>query len=148
LRSALLLRKLSRPRRRMADIASALEKLTAVASPVPPYNTDLVRQAWNSMVRARRDAVDESISYRDRRATDPLAWAYVSQLWTDHIIVELDNDGGSEKYIRVPYTVNAPASSISDVVFGEPVRVREVFVAASAKSRENALERVRLAAQG
>jgi hypothetical protein len=125
----------------VADLAAVLEKLTAVASPAPSYNTELVRQAWDAHTRSRKDT-SADLSYRDRKAADPLAYSYVEQLWTDHIIVRLDDTSRMGVYIRVPYTVSAPAASISDVVFGTPEKVREVFVAASARSRSQALDRV------
>jgi hypothetical protein len=125
----------------MADLAAALEKLTAVASPAMSYNTDLIRQAWNTVTRKRRnDAIASSSS------PEPIPYSYVDQLWSDHIIVRLDDDSSISGYLRVPFTVNAPGVGIEDVVFGTPEKVREVFVAASARSREQSLNRVLLAA--
>lgn len=134
----------------MADLASALEKLTAVASPAPSYNTDLVRQAWDAHTRNRKQATREAgqLSYDERIASDPIAYSYVDQLWTDHIIVRLSDDSCVGSYLRIPYTVNAPAASVSDVVFGTPEKVREVFVAASARTRAQSLDRVVLLARG
>lgn len=127
----------------MTDLATALEKLTAVASPTPSYNTDLVRQAWDSQTRARKQAArDSGVSYDERMASDPVAYSYVDQLWTDYIIVRLSDDNRVGSFLRIPYTVKAPAASVDDVVFGAPEKVREVFVAASARSRACALDRV------
>lgn len=124
----------------MADLAAALERLTAVASPAPSYNTDLIRQAWDDFTRSRKDT-SKDLTY-ERKASDPIAYSYVDQLWSDHIIVRLDDTSRMGCYLRVPYTVNAPAAGVADVVFGTPEKVREVFVAASARSRSQALDRV------
>jgi hypothetical protein len=134
----------------MADLAAALERLTAVASPAVSYNTDLIRQAWDTQTRKRKETARAAnagqLSYDDRVATDPIAYSYVDQLWTDHIIVRLSDDCRVGSYLRVPYTVNPPAAGSDDVVFGTPEKVREVFVAASARSRGQSLDRVLLAA--
>ena len=113
----------------MPDFSTLLERLTA--SPVS-YNLDLVRQAWDRYVRDRKD----------ESSSDPLAYSYVEQLWTDHIIVRQNSDDTIGRFLRVPFSVKPPATTSSDVVFGEPQPVREVFVAASARSRAAALDRV------
>lgn len=124
---------------RMPDLAAALEKLTSVASPALSYNTDLVRQAWETFTSSRKRTEG---SHDERVAADPIAYSWIDQLWTDHIIVRVREMDRIGNYLRVPYTVNPPGSGVSDVVFGAPERVREVFVAASARTRVAALDRV------
>jgi len=67
--------------------------------------------------------------------------AYIKELWTDHVIVSCD-DSESEGFLRIPYTVAAPGTSVDDVKFGAPQKVRMEFVAASASRRAGALSGV------
>lgn len=77
-------------------------------SNVGSFNTDLVRQAWNIQ---RRSFVSNPDS--------PVAYSYIRELWTDHIIVDHEEDGYFEK---VPYTVTG-----TEVSFGDPIPVKQVW---------------------
>lgn len=72
------------------------------------FNTEIVRQAWNAQESAKRRAAG-------RRGEVPYTW--IRELWTDHIIVEIE-DG--MKYVKVPYEVQAN----NQIVFGDPTPVR------------------------
>lgn len=98
---------------------SAGDEGTYVALSVGSFNTDIVNRAWN----ARREAAERA-AYANRgdgRAEDvPYSW--IRELWTDFIIVDTgDKDGGLAK---VPYEVHDG----DEVVFGDPVSVRQTYV--------------------
>lgn len=84
------------------------------------FNTDIVNRAWN----ARRDAAEREQYAAERRgeAVAPAPYSWIRELWTDFIIVDTgDKDGG---LVKVPYEVH----NGDDVVFGEPVSVRQTYV--------------------
>jgi hypothetical protein len=121
---------------------TALQKIAAAqTASVPVYNTELVRSAWSAVQRLRRAARNTArqaaatLDYaEDAPIEDPLCYAYIEELWTDHVIVRLDNNS----YLRIPYTVEAPGTTADNVKFGTPEAVRQAYVAASA-SRKDAL---------
>lgn len=138
----------------MADAADSLTALQKVASeqssPAPRFNTELVRTAFNAIQRQRREirrsrlrAVSESSEYKSEYsaevADDPLCYAWIEQLWTDHIIVHLED---ASAYLRIPYTVAAPGTSADNVKFGTPEPVQQAYVALAASRRQKALDQV------
>lgn len=137
----------------IADTVTALQKVTAARdqSAAPRFNTDLVRVAWGLVQRhrreirdARRRAVRDFDSNRVESESvmeeDPLCYAYIEQLWTDHIIVKLEV--GASSYLRIPYTVAAPGTTADNIKFGVPEPVVETYVAASAKRGRDALSQL------
>lgn len=121
-----------------SEILSTLQKLAAGQSAsVTRFDTSLVRTAWLQAVRrrrearraARRAAQDLGGTPEIEYENDPLDCSYIEQLWTDHIIVRLDD---SPQVIRVPYTVEAPGTTVDHVKFGTPENVRIAYVAATA----------------
>lgn len=114
---------------------TALQKLAAQAATTSQFNTEIVRNAWNTLQRRRREAnraarrAARESEYDIEVAEDPMAYAWIEQLWTDHLIIKFED--GQGEYIKVPYTVEAPGASIDNVKFGAPQRVRVEYVAAS-----------------
>jgi hypothetical protein len=66
-------------------------------------------------------------------ADDPFSYAWIEQLWTDHLIVKIED--GEQGYFRIPFTIKAPGTSTDDVSFGAPEQVRQAYVAASRGQR-------------
>ena len=81
--------------------------LTAIGS----FNTEVVRDAFYGYVRTDGPV---AIGY-DAGVTIPEA--YITELWTDHIIAELGY-GSDRRFMRIPYTVAGLTVS-----FGEPTPV-------------------------
>jgi hypothetical protein len=85
------------------------------------FNTEIVRRKYNEvqaqMRQAARTAKGES--YYD----SPVPYTYIRELWTDHLLVEIENDNGVQKLASIPYTVSG-----EDVTFGEPVEVEVKYV--------------------
>lgn len=124
---------------------TALQKtVSAQSASTTRFNTELVRAAWSAVQRRRRDArraaqtaARELGEYAEPTVEDPIEYAWIKQLWTDHIIVKLDNSG--DQYLRIPFTVEAPGTSVDNVKFGKPEAVRMAYVAASAQRCASAL---------
>jgi hypothetical protein len=74
--------------------------------------------------------------YGSPLAEDPLCYAWIEQLWTDHVIVRLED---ASQYLRIPYTVSAPGTTTENVKFGKPEEVQQAYVAASAARGQGAL---------
>lgn len=131
---------------------TALQKIAAAqTAPVARFNTELVRSAWSAIQRRRREArraarsAAQDLSGSPEVPADPIEYAYIEQLWTDHVIVRVD--GNVDHYLRIPYTVEGSASSPEDVKFGQPEKVRVAYVAASAQRQSEALTGVTEAAE-
>lgn len=129
-----------------SETLTALQKVVAAqAAPVVRFNTELVRSAWSAVRRrlsvarsAARKAAGDLGGYAEPVPADPLEYAHIEQLWTDYIIVRVD-DGG-DALLRIPYTVEDPATAPEHVKFGKPERVRVAYVAACAQRGRTALD--------
>ena len=126
---------------------TALQKVAAAqTAPVSRFNTELVRSAWSAITRRRSEArraahrAAGDLAYSEPMAEDPIEYAYIDQLWTDHVIVRVGGEG--EKMLRIPYTVEAPGSAVEHVKFGKPEQVRVAYVAASMARGRAALETI------
>lgn len=93
------------------------------------FNTDLVRQAWETMQRrerekariARAKAYNENPYGGDDTAMAPdldYPYLWIKELWTSHIIVEAEG-----KFLRIPYVVKG-----DEVVFGAAEKVQATYV--------------------
>lgn len=94
-------------------------------SNIAPFNTDTVRAAWNARMDEARRAARAALKARggDVDYMDaPVPYSYIRELWTDHIIAEMEEMGAPTKVVKVPYTVEGTA-----VIFGEPVEVESVW---------------------
>lgn len=89
------------------------------------FNTDLVRRAWSAHSRPHHDGPYEVSAY-----------SYITELWTDHIIVEREYDGDRPRYVRVNYSVVG-----DDVIFGDEVEVKHAWIEAD---EQLTLDEVRL----
>ncbi len=124
---------------------TALQKIAAAqTAPVSRFNTELVRSAWSAIQRRRsearraaRKAARDLGSFETPMVEDPIEYAWIHQLWTDHVIVRLDGDG--DLMLRIPYSVDAPGTEVEHVKFGQPEKVRVAYVAASAERNAAAL---------
>lgn len=85
-------------------------------SSIGSFNTDIVRRAWDQQDRARRQAKRAS-GGGDMTTESDYTW--VREVWTDHIIVEVEGGQGNLKY---PYEVRGET-----VIFGEPTPVEQVW---------------------
>lgn len=97
------------------------------------YNTDIVRRAWNAKVERERNQASKAT-----RGTHEVSspYSYVRELWSDHILVEIESMGTPTKVYKVPYAVDG-----SVVNFGEMVEVEQVWQEVSDKeSQLNELE--------
>ena len=82
-------------------------------SDIPSFNTSIVREAWEQTESSLRRQSGDPDSY-------PYRW--VRELYTDYIIVEI-NERGKPRFAKIPYTVSG-----DDVVFGNPTAVENVWV--------------------
>jgi hypothetical protein len=134
----------------MVDASESLTALQKIASeqssPATRFNTDLVRTAFNAIQRQRREARrallksnGEIGEYGSPMAEDPLCYAWIEQLWTDHVIVRLED---ASQYLRIPYTVSAPGTTTENVKFGKPEAVQQAYVAASAVRGQEAIDQI------
>lgn len=89
------------------------------------YNTEIVRAAWDSIQRDLREAYDRSHPARTEydAVNRGFQYQWINELGSDYIIVSQDDNQGQTKY-RIPYTVDED----ENVFFGEPVRIRQVWV--------------------
>lgn len=98
-------------------------------SNIPSFNTEIVRAAWDSIERAKRQAYDEahaSPAYEGAvRESYGYPYRWITELGTDYIIVSVDNNTGQDKY-RISYTVDEDY----DVTFGEQKRIHQIWVEA------------------
>lgn len=140
----------------VGDAVTALQKVVATQSqPVSRFNTEIVRSAWGLMQRKRREALRaaraaaaaSTVSGYDSDEpqpadvpSDPMCYAYIEQLWTDHIIVRLEDARTS--YLRIPFIIDAPGTSTDNVRFGKAEPVQQAYVAASAKRGSDALSQL------
>jgi len=92
-----------------------------------PFNTDIVRRSWNDQqsqlraeYRAKVKAQTPSMDYD----AEMVPYSYIKELWTDHLIVEIEGIGGADQQLAyVPYTVED-----GEVTFeaGTPVEIRYI----------------------
>lgn len=92
------------------------------------FNTDMVRTAWNSYQSAKREAyrIQARLRGTDRYEMDdyPVPYSYIKELWTDHILIENESEGGRPCTLsKVPFTVDG-----ATVSFGEEVHVEVQYV--------------------
>jgi hypothetical protein len=93
------------------------------------FNTDIVRAAYNKVQQAQRQAAQAAAATAGTNYYDaPIPYSYIKELWTDYIIVNLD-DGGydSGSMVKIPYTVD----SSNNVDFGSPIPVEQQYVEVS-----------------
>lgn len=74
-------------------------------SEIGSFNTDMVRRAWDLQQTPHRS-----------RDIEAASTSYISEMWTDHIIVEFY--GSERRFEKVPYTVAG-----GTVTFGTPIPV-------------------------
>ena len=84
-----------------------------------------MRRAWSAHSRPHSDGSYEVSAY-----------SYITELWTDHIIVEREYDGDRPRYVRVNYSVVG-----DDVIFGDEVEVKHAWIEAD---EQLTLDEVRL----
>jgi hypothetical protein len=95
------------------------------------FDVDLIRRAWRAKTEQRRQNLARSspaaLNLEDAESSDPFAYSYIEQLWTDHIIV------GSSRgdYFKVPYSVKVPGRDVEQVIFETPVKVMRSYVKVS-----------------
>lgn len=96
-------------------------------SNISSFNTEMVRVAWNTRERALREAAfEKKNTYGDSSepvARDYYPYTYIKELWTDHILIEVEDKDGM-KLANVPYTV----ADNGDVEFGEAKAVEIRYV--------------------
>lgn len=99
---------------------------------IPSYKTDIVRMAWESIERSRRETWNaEHRSYTDASSdSDTVAssnyypYRWIKELWTDYIIIE--NESDSQPVLqKIPFSVHPVTKAVS---FGEPVEVEQLWV--------------------
>jgi hypothetical protein len=83
------------------------------------FNTDLVRTAYNQVQNDMRKAARAE---GDGGDTMSYPYTYIRELWTDHILVEIENKGG-QSLASVPYEVKD-----GEVTFGEAQKVEIKYV--------------------
>lgn len=114
----------------LAASAGWAGEILCLANGVTSFNTDVVRQAWDTQARAWEqmhqapmDPANEDVS-----AGSIYAHAYIKELWTDHLIAS----AGDGDLYRVDYSVGDPDSdNDTDVTFADPVPVKVQYVAIS-----------------
>ncbi len=98
-------------------------------SSAPSFNTEIVRAAWDSIERAKRQAYDEAHDSRGYEGAVRESYGYpyrwITELGNDYIIISVDNTQGQDKY-RIAYTVDEDY----DVSFGEEKRIHQIWVEA------------------
>jgi hypothetical protein len=90
------------------------------------FNTEIVRAAWDSIQRERRQAyraAHPAASGDETTAISDFPYRWITELGSDYIIVSADNDHGVQKY-RLSYDVNDD----DEVTFGEPKKIIQVWV--------------------
>lgn len=110
------------------------ESLYVMLSNIPAFNTDIVRTAWDQVQRAARmkeqqaraDGAELGDSYEPQAYT----YSYIRELWTDHILVEIDGPSFGIDFASIPYEVDAHGN----VVFGTPVEVVQQWAPANAEN--------------
>jgi hypothetical protein len=94
-------------------------------SNVGTFNTDIVRKAWNDAREVERAAARAANGNNYEAAALSAPYSYIRELWTDHVIVDVDGIGDSaSKLLKVPYGVQDGKT----VYFGEPTEVEIEYV--------------------
>jgi hypothetical protein len=91
------------------------------------YNTEIVRAAWDSIQRERRDQYNaaQPAQLDSNQPTDISGYPYqwLTELGSDYIIVSSDYDRGTQKY-RLSYTVDEN----EEVTFGAPKKIIQIWI--------------------
>lgn len=91
------------------------------------FNTDMVRRAWDDSERSRRNAAREQraaeLGIHSHDIDSPVPYSYIKEMWTDYLIVSIENYGTSDVLARVPYSVSGNV-----VVFGPATEVEQQYV--------------------
>lgn len=81
-------------------------------SNIASFNTDMVRNAYDTQERAARQAHYKATG---ETSSEAMPYSYVKELWTDFVIVRYED---ADSLARIPYEVSGDSVS-----FGEPERV-------------------------
>jgi hypothetical protein len=86
------------------------------------FNTEIVKTAWRQATdEARRFARAQAKASGQEFDYDSVPYSYIRELWSDHIIVELERNQTS--FLKVPFTVSGNLVS-----FGDPTAVKVAYV--------------------
>ncbi len=94
-----------------------------------PFNTERVRDAWNDLQQSIRKAArlakaaEMGLDEYSNLVADEVPYSYIRELWTDHIIAEVDSYGSPRQIIRVEFEV-----SDDSVIFSDPKEVKMEYV--------------------
>lgn len=106
------------------------EQYLVLAGKSTAFNTDIVRKAWNAKEQAARDAwraahppkYSTNGDYYAESDVSYYPYAYIVELWTDHLIIQRDDQG----YCQINFTIDG-----NDVTFGDETPVVVTYVALS-----------------
>jgi hypothetical protein len=91
------------------------------------YNTETVRREWESRFNAAHPR-EASAPY------DSVPYSYVNEIWSDYIIVNVEQPGNGLATYKVPYKVTK-----GEVIFSEEVPVERKFVPVKLSRNEKEL---------
>lgn len=106
-------------------------------SNIGSFNTDMIRKAYNDVQTSMRRAARDQAKAEGRsnfEYEDNVPYTYIRELWTDHVIVEVEGNGQSG-LAKIPYSVSG-----STVSFGVPVEVKQAYVEVEEELSDEELE--------